>query len=701
MDSRPGGEGDGAAITPMLAEQLLDAVGQAVVASNLDHAIVYWNRAAERLFGWKADEVIGRNVIDVLTPLKTNVPVGSADEYFASVLAGRRRSFEALLATKHRQDIWVRASHTVITDPSGRAMGMVGISYDVTGRRRSEEAMHIGYKRYRALVQRSTDVAVIVALDGTLTYVSPGVHQLLGFTPEDLVGSNGWDLVFPDDLPDLRVELRAIAQTPGAHTTCEYRIRTVDDDYIWVEETVTNMLDEPAVNGLVANLRDITDRKRIEADLNHRVLHDELTGLPNRTHLDLALNAALQQTAGAAVLVLDIDQFKLINDSHGHGAGDELLTQVSARLQDSLRPGDLAGRFGGDEFVVVCRDVADTSQAEVIAERLQAMLREPFVLSGVGTIFVTASVGIAAAEVGTSAAELFHDADAAMYEAKRTGRARLAIYDDAMRERATLRLRIESELRLAIDSGEIVAHFQPIVDLHDGTIVGAEALARWDHPTRGVLFPAEFIAVAEDAGLIIELDRHIMSQALAAARRWSDLGHELRVAVNVSSLHLVDPGLVPLVAAKVAEAGTRPSQLSLEVTETAVMSDPRRSIEVVNDLTELGVHLALDDFGTGYSSLVYLKQLPVTTVKVDRGFVAGVHCRPDDRDIVSAIVGLARAFGRHLVAEGVESEEQLVALRELGCTMAQGFYWSPAVPEDRFTAMLVEGLVSDRDRPVA
>lgn len=697
MESKVGADGRG--IGPMLADQLLDAVGQAVVASDLEQQIVYWNASAERLFGWSSDEVLGRRVIEVLEPIETTVPVGSVESYLSSVMAGRRRSVEARIATKDERHIWVRASHTPITGPDGSVIGMVGIAHDVSSRRRSEEALRTGYTRFQALVQRSTDVAVILALDGTLTYVSRGVHQLLGYLPEDLVGSNGWDLVHPEDLARVDADLGSVAEAPGAHATTEFRLMSASGEYVWVEETATNMLDEPAVGGLVANIRDITDRKRVEADLNHRVLHDELTGLPNRAHLDLALKAALAETSGAAVLVFDIDQFKLINDSHGHSAGDDLLTQVAVRLQHALRPGDLAGRFGGDEFVVVCRDVSDTSQAEIIAERLQAALREPFSLAGVGAVFVTASVGIAAAEEGASAAELFHDADAAMYQAKRSGRARQEVYDDDMRARAAQRLRVESELRNALDSGQLVAYYQPIVDLETGRIVGAEALARWQHPTRGLLPPADFIAVAEDSGMIIDLDRQVMTLALDAARRWAELGHEIRVAVNLSALHLVDPDLVGLVATKAAEAGVGVGGLSLEVTETAVMSDPKHSIDVVQELTSMGVHLALDDFGTGYSSLVYLKQLPVTTVKIDRGFVAGVHSRPDDRDIVSAIIHLARAFGRDLVAEGVETEEQLAALRELGCTLAQGYYWSPPVPEADFVDLLARGFSGSGGQP--
>jgi diguanylate cyclase (GGDEF)-like protein/PAS domain S-box-containing protein len=621
------------------------------------------------------------------------VPSASTDDeagLLAWVRSGERRVDEVEIERKDCQRLWTRVIRSPFYGTDGQVDGVIGISYDVSLRRAHEAALRASETRFKALVQRSSDVAVIVETRGTLTFLSHTVVDLLGFEPEELVGTSGWDLVHPDDLEELRSRLYPVAQVPGSHTSAEYRIRTKDRGYIWVEQTVTNMVDEPAVGGVVANLRDISDRKRMESDLSHRVLHDELTGLPNRAHLDRALADALATSDGVAVLVLDVDQFKLINDSHGHAVGDELLTQMSARLDHALRPGDLAGRFGGDEFVVVCRDVSDVEQAEHIARRLQSALQEPFNLRGAGPVFVSASVGIAAGLRGsTTAAELFHDADAAMYEAKRTGRARHAVYDDAMRARASLRLRTESDLRRALDGDQIVAHFQPIVDVATGEVVGAEALARWEHPDRGLLAPADFIGVAEDSGLVIDLDRQMLAQALDAASSWNRAGHPLVVAVNLSCHQLSDVGLAAFVAAALDRWGVDPGRLSLEVTETAVMADSRRSIAVVEDLAALGVNLALDDFGTGYSSLAYLKSLPVSAVKIDRGFIAGVDTRPHDRDIVSAIVNLGRAFGRLVVAEGVESHAQLAVLRELGCPLAQGFLWSPPVERRRFETLFV------------
>lgn len=683
---------------PELAARLLAAVGEAVVATDLNARVIFWNDAAQRLYGWTPSEATGTPIHELVRPLHAERDTARSEARdpapFASassdLLDQAPNPVEIEVVAEGGRTLWVSTVHSPIRDDAGRVVGELAISHDISLRRAREQALRESETRFRALIQRSKDVAVIVDVGGTLRYVSPGVTDLLGYSPAELVGTDGWALVHPDDLPQLRSELEVVARTAGARATTEYRIRTADGSYRWIEQTVANLVDEPVVAAIVANLRDITDRKLVEADLNHRVLHDQLTGLPNRTHLDEALVCALSDTSGAAVLVFDIDQFKLINDSYGHAVGDELLTQVSARLQHALRPGDLAGRFGGDEFVVVCRDVHDVTEAEIIANRLQRALAAPFELSGAGSVHVSASVGIAAGVAGTVPAELFHDADAAMYEAKRAGRARHAVYDDAMRSRATRRLRAESELREALDAGQIEVQYQPIVHLRTGRLVSAEALARWRHPTRGLLEAGEFIEVAEDSGLIIEMGRLVLDLVLDQQARWTAAGHELVVGVNLSALQLSEPTLVSTIAGGLASRGLAAGGLALEITETAVMADPQRCVRVVQELVDLGTHVALDDFGTGYSSLVYLKQLPVTSVKIDQSFVGGVDTRPDDYDTVAAIAHLTRSFGRLLIAEGVETAEQLQKLTELGCHLGQGTYWSVPVAAEPFEELLTE-----------
>ncbi|MGY6500614.1 MAG: putative bifunctional diguanylate cyclase/phosphodiesterase [Acidimicrobiales bacterium] len=678
-------------MTRELADQLLSAVGQAVVATSLDGTVRYWSRAAERLYGWSAQEAQGRSILQLIVPILPIDDTGMAervDAMLARILDGRRVVAELEVRARDGRQMWTHVVNGPVYDAEGRVTGVVGISYDISRRRETEEELRRSETRFRALVQGSSDVAVIVAIEGELRYVSPAVESLLGWAPEDLVGTDGWALVHPDDLPGLQRELGVVSREPGMQATAEFRIRCADGSYRWVEETVTNMADDPVIEGLVANIRDVTDRKRAELDLHHRVFHDPLTGLPNRARLDQVLSDALQTGAGAAVLVFDIDQFKLVNDSHGHAAGDDLLSQVSDRIRGALRPEDFAGRFGGDEFVVVCPDVTESALAMSIADRLQEALGSPFQLPGVGPVFVTASVGIATGPAGLDPSTLFQQADAAMYQAKRSGRARSALFDDEMRDMATVRLQTETDLRIGLGRGEIEPYFQPIVDLGTGRVLGVEALARWNHPTRGVLGPAAFVDVAEDNGMIVELGAQVLDRSVEELAGWLAVRPDLSVAVNLSATQLSSPRLLDVVGGVLDRHGVAGERLVLEVTETAVMSDPARCIEMLRSLAAMGIQLALDDFGTGYSSLAYLKELPVQIVKVDRTFIDGVDSRADDRSIVAAVVQLAAAFGRQVVAEGVETEAQRRALVELGCPFAQGYLWSRPVPAAQVRAVL-------------
>ena len=686
------GPGPGATRGPVVGDHrtagsVLAALGLAVLVVDADQNLVAANPEGVALLGGNLEVVLGRPLLGLMAPVDAEACLESA---LAVVLAGGDRSLELEAVLPGGRRVWLDLALRPVPGPDGAVGGAVISARDVSLPRARERALRESETRFRALIQRAKDVSVILDREATVIYASPGAVLLTGSSPADLVGLDGWSLVHPDDHGRLAVDLESILADPGAHTTAEYRVRVADGGWRWVESTITNMIDDPAVSGVVTNLRDITDRKRAEADLRHRVLHDQLTGLPNRTHLDEALAQALGETSGAAVLIFDIDQFKLVNDSYGHDTGDALLTQVAARLRHALRPGDMAGRFGGDEFVVVCRDVNDAAHAEVIADRLQHSLRSPFELAGVGAgpVHVTASVGIAAGERGTSASELFQQADAAMYVAKRSGRARHAVYDEAMRARAGDRLRLELDLRHALDRGDLEVHYQPIVGLESGRITSAEALARWRHPTRGDVDAGTFIAVAEESGLVVELGDQIIRATVDQLSRWHRDGHDVVVAVNLSAHQIGHPGLLESITAHLDEFGVSPTRFAVEITETAVMADPDRCLRVVEGLVGLGIQVALDDFGTGYSSLAYLKALPVTAVKVDQGFVNGVDSRPDDYEIVAAVASLARSFGRLVIAEGVETESQRRVLRELGCHLGQGLLWSAPVDAAAFGELL-------------
>jgi diguanylate cyclase (GGDEF)-like protein len=427
-----------------------------------------------------------------------------------------------------------------------------------------------------------------------------------------------------------------------------------------------------------------------EAVQRHRALHDELTGLPNRQLLALRVEECLARTGAVVVLFLDVDQFKVVNDGMGHDAGDALLIQIAQRLRAILRAGETLARFGGDEFVIVCADVTP-SEAEHIGERIAAVMEAPFQLGDRET-FVSVSTGIAVAGPQERADTVLRNADAAMYRAKARGRARAVMFDDAMHHHASTRLDLESGLRRALDRGELRLYYQPILDIATEQPVGFEALVRWQHPERGLVSPADFIPVAEETGLIVPIGEWVCTEALAQVQRWRTEvagADHLSIAVNLSARQLLAPDLAGVVSRAIAAAAIPAAAVHLEVTESVVMNDVERSIETLLSLRLSGVAVAIDDFGTGYSSLNYLKQLPVTTLKIDRSFVDGLGGNdPHDPSIVDAIISLGRALGLDVVAEGVETPEQLAELRRLGAGLAQGYLWAAPMPAEQVPAWL-------------
>ena len=441
--------------------------------------------------------------------------------------------------------------------------------------------------------------------------------------------------------------------------------------------------DEIAFLEATANvLADAIERRRAEEAMRRQGLHDPLTGLPNRTlfmdRLSLALNQAVRRKTSVAVLFLDLDRFKLVNDSFGHGAGDELLCQLAARLTDVLRPGDTVARFGGDEFCVIADDLDDPELAIGIAQRLTAALERPFTLDA-SDQFVSGSVGIAVAGSLTRTAEdLVGEADAAMYRAKENGRGGFELFDAVMRGHASERLRVENDLRRALELGdELVAHYQPIVTLGTGEIVGVEALVRWNHSQRGLVSPGEFIPVAEESGAIIAIGEHVLRLACAEGARWNAASERpLSVSVNLSPRQVASPGITATVAAVLEETGLDPAALTLEITEGVLVTESDATAQTLLDLKALGLRLVLDDFGTGYSSLAYLRRFPIDGLKIDRRFIAAMDTSTEDMTIVEAIVKMAAGLKIDVVAEGVETIEQAESLVRLGCVHAQGFYYA-------------------------
>jgi diguanylate cyclase (GGDEF)-like protein/PAS domain S-box-containing protein len=451
-------------------------------------------------------------------------------------------------------------------------------------------------------------------------------------------------------------------------------------------------------------VRDLSERKRFEGQLASQALHDRLTGLPNRVllrdRIEHALARAGRRGASVALLVADIDRFKVVNESLGHDGGDRLLVAVAERLTDMLRPGDTVARMGGDEFALLCEDVAGYGEAAAIASRVLGAFEKPFSVHGVD-MCLTASVGVAVGAVAGPAPELLlRDADVAMYRAKEAGRDRYEVFDPSMLAGASERLSVENDLRRAIAQGQLRLYYQPIVHLDTGAIAGFEALVRWQHPDRGLLPPLEFIPAAEQTGLIVPLGRHVLAEACLQAATWKDThtaGERLRISVNVSAKQLTQPGWSDEVAQILAESGLAPRQLVLEITESVLMDDTDLTAVRLEELRRLGVRIAIDDFGTGYSSLGYLRRLPVDILKIDKSFIDGVAEGPHESALARAVVKLASTLRLEAVAEGISNRQQLLQLRRLRCPYGQGFFFSRPQPTAAIPGLLDLGVLEGVD----
>ena len=544
--------------------------------------------------------------------------------------------------------------------------------------------------QFRSLVHHAMDLITVVDAQGSVLYQSPSAERLLGRPPEELVGTSYLASLDVADRAHVASIFHELAAAPGAVATAEYRLSSTDGSWRYVESIVTNRMDDPNVEGLVLNTRDVTDRKTLQDELAHQAFHDSLTGLLNRAvfrdRVDHALSRAARLGQQPAVLLLDLDGFKTVNDGLGHDAGDELLVAVGHRLQASGRSSDTVARIGGDEFAILLEDDADDAGAKAVAERVLAVLMTPFQVRG-REVFVRASIGIATAVAGATTDELLRNADAAMYAAKRAGKARYEFFLPVMHEQALAKFEVLGDLERALARDEFVLHYQPIVDFATEAVAGVEALVRWNHPSRGLLPPAEFIPLAEETGLIVPLGSWVLREACGQTAAWrlSQPHLDLWVSVNLSTRQLLEPDLVERVRATLAESGLQPASLTLELTEGSLMQGITETAVKLRGLKELGVRLAIDDFGTGSSSLSYLRQFPIDLLKIDKSFVDEVGTS-DGPLLVQAIVDIARTLRVETIAEGVEEEEQLAGLREVGCRSGQGFLFARPLPPEGLAA---------------
>ncbi len=642
---------------------------------DLDANCVYVNERWCEIVGHPAEDALGDGWRQIVLPEHASL---IDDEHLGGDAPPENAlSFRGRFRRGDGRTRWADIRTAPLLDDQGNQVGTVGTIDDVTDR---VEAQH-ETELLTTILEATPDLIAIGSRDGTLLYLNEAARTFFGIdrdrdlTQIDLnphVPIDAMERWQSEIMPSLRVR----DTWQGELSLIDREGRLVPVSLVLVAHRgVDHHIEQISVNA-----RDISDRKALEARLEHEATHDPLTGLPNRTllldRLDVAIGRARRQHRRLAVLFLDLDHFKVVNDSLGHSTGDQLLAAVAARLTDHVRPGDTVARFGGDEFVVVCEEVESIYEVEEIAGRIATAVAEP-VWIGEAEVFVTSSVGIAlASDLHLTPEQLLRDADAAMYQAKEKGRNRHEVFDSRLRTRALDRLEVENSLRRALVRHELRVHYQPCFDLQTNAVVGVEALLRWEHPQRGLLLPAEFLRIAEETGLVVPVGAWVLHQACRQMQRlrtelpeFADLG----VAVNLSARQITHPYLVDEVAKAIEDTGTRPDTLMLEITESVLMDDITTNVSTLRRLKDLGVSLAIDDFGTGYSSLAYLRRFPVDLLKVDRSFVNGLGSDPEDAAIVQTVITLAHTLGLEALAEGVESPLQQDELRRLGCNQAQGF----------------------------
>ena len=596
-----------------------------------------------------------------------------------------------------RQDGSVRWLHVWAEpeyDIDGTPERVVGVAQDITERYAADAAIRASEQRFRLIAENAADMIFRFVLNPTphFEYVSPASRAMTGYTPEELYDDPTLIDRLVDPAHTARMEERYHSEL--LDEPVDVPVRRKDGSLGWVNQQLTLVNDDDgrlvAVEGIS---RDITRRKEAEDRLAHQVLHDALTGLPNRLllrdRLTLALAQAERDHNSLIVVAFDLDDFKLVNDTHGQAAGDAVLVELAARLRAATTPDETVARTGSDEFVVVGR-VANDEEALDFVERVRSVTGAPLHVDG-EELFVRASIGVAVDHLPTTADGLLRDADLALARAKQqAGNARVEYFDAAMRGRTNDRFTLISDLHRAIERGEFELYYQPVVRLSSGAIIGAEALIRWNHPERGLVDPAEFIGIAEDTGQIIEIGAWVLREACRQLAEWSERAPalaDLGISVNVSVHQLRVPGIADTIAAVVNAAGVAPGRVTLEMTESVLADDLDSIRHLLVRLREQGLRIAVDDFGTGYSSLAYLKTLPFDTLKIDQAFISGLGVDPYDGAIVASALNVARAIGLFVVAEGVETPEQLAELRALDCDAVQGYLVARPLPAEEFRAL--------------
>lgn len=651
------------------------------------------NRAGERTTGYSRDEALTLNITQVVAPQSLAVVGQMTAKKLAEDVA---TTYDVDIVARDGRHVALELSTRLIFR-NGVAVGVQGVGRDITERRRSEEALKISEQRYRQLGEGIFHQVWTAEPGGQLDYVNARTVEYFQRSTAKMIGEGWQEVVHPDDLEECVRRWSRSIQT-GDFYEVEFRLRRHDGVFRWHTARATCGRDaEGNIVKWFGTNTDIDDQKQSEEKLNYFARHDALTDLPNRSEFMTHLLSAIERgktnpVARFAVLFLDLDRFKVINDSLGHLVGDKLLRGIADRLRQHVRPGDVVARLGGDEFTILLNRTGSMADVVQVADRVQRNLSRPFHIDNY-EVFTSASIGIIVSDdILRQPEDFLRDADAAMYRAKESGKARYEIFDREMHVRNLNLLELETDLRYAVERNEFEVHYQPITDLTSGTVREFEALLRWRHPKRGLVLPDDFIEIAEETGLIIPIGKWIIDKACRQISQWQRYSDEkLSISVNLSAKQLTHPSLIGQISQTLTETGLRSGQLKLEVTESTVMEHSERSLKVLFDLHKMGVSLSTDDFGTGYSSLSYLQRFPFDRLKIDRSFIDKMGDDDKSAAIIKTILMLGDNLGIEVVAEGIETRQQLESLRMLGCRLGQGYLFSRPVEAKKARKILQKG----------